>query len=480
MSDQELKQIARRWFDAIRTGDTNTLDEIVAPDVVDHSGLSEIHGPGLEGHKKLFQKLRQTFSGWESTIKDITVDGDLVIVDHSGRGSAPAALQSLVGSEAPINPAANKVDFQVRSCVRVSNGKIVEHWAMEGPFGRKSAPDYANPGSTPAPYPSAGEPTSSPEENKIFMQRYVKNVIDGQNPALTPFYFAPNFYNHDRAPGEQTGLQGVTDFITSIFAAFTGFQTSIDDQLAEDDLVVGRWSQSFTNTGPYLSFPASGKTVHISGITITRVRAGKIVEEWEARDAVALLVQMGVIQPLGALDDGTGDKEANEALAGRYMYEAWNSGNPDLIDELAAPDFVNHNLLLGQADGPAGLKQLIRGWRAAFPDMNVSVDLLISEGAKVAIRWTLNGTHLGRFLGIPATGKYVSIPGMTIFRIENGKLREAWGHWEQAGMLGQLGVVKFPDYPAAGTGSVPAGANAGTGGGGSGGVAPSAYPGLGQ
>ena len=285
------------------------------------------------------------------------------------------------------------------------------------------------------------------------MQRYVRYVIDGQNPALAARYFAPNFYNHDRAPGEELGLNGVTNFLRAIFGAFSGFQTTIEEQVAQDDLVLGRWSQNFTNTGPYLSFPASGKDVHITGMTITRVRNGQIVEEWEGRDAVGLLVQMGVIQPLGALEGGDGwseDKAVvnnNEAIARHFFYEGWNGGDLSVVDEVVAADFVNRVPMKGQAVGPKGLKQLIAAWRNGFPDMSVVIDLVFSEGQKVAVRWTLTGTHRGTFLAIPPTGKTVMVPGITLFRIENGKIKEAWEHWEQAGMRMQLGLVHFPEYP---------------------------------
>ena len=436
-SESELKAIARRWFDTVNSGDISALDDLVAPDVIDHSGLSDAHGYGLEGHKKLAQHLRQTISGWQSQIDGINVKGDLVIIDHSGGGTFPSGFEQLLGLTPLKDPELRKIQFKIKSCVRIRNGKIVEHWAMEGPFGKKNVPDY----STDVVGPSA----ASPEENKELLRRYVHNVIDGQNPPLAGQYFAPNFFNHDRAPGEQTGLLGVTQFLSAIFSAFSGFHTTIEEQIAQDDLVVGRWSQSFTNTGPYLSFPASGRPIHIAGITVTRVRDGKIVEEWEARDAVSLLVQMGVLKPLGPLEDES--PRSLEEVAGRFFYEAWNAGNPSVIDEIAAPDFQNHSLLAGQADGPAGLRQWITRWRAAFPDMNVTVDLLIAEGSKVATRWTLNGTQTGNFLGIRPTNKYVTIPGITIFRIENGKLQEGWGFWEQAGMLQQLGVVQFPEYP---------------------------------
>jgi steroid delta-isomerase-like uncharacterized protein len=464
MSDAELIGIAHRWFDAINSGDVKALDQTVAHDVIDHSGLSDAHGYRLEGHKKLSLQLRKAFPGWKSHIDRIAVHGNLVIIDHSGRGVTPSGLEQLLGLARPKDQGARHMELHMRSCVRIENGKIVEHWALKGPFGKKSGPDYlpeaylaetrdGASGDTPlttGTYANVPAPPS-PGENKLFLQRYVKNVIDGENPGLADRYFASNFYNHDPAPGEQPGLQGVTRFLESIFTAFSGFHTTIEEQIAEDDLVVGRWSQRFTNTGPYLNFPGSLKPIHIGGITITRVRNGKLVEQWEARDAVSLLVQMNVVRPLGPLEAAIPDeqKTANEAIASRFFYEAWNCGNSRLVDEIFSSEFLNHNLLEGQVNGPAGMRQWIEGWRSAFPDMSVTIDLVISEGPKVVTRWTLNGTHRNTFLGIPATGKYVTIPGITIFRVEDGRVKEAWGFWEQAGMLGQMDVVKFQQYPEA-------------------------------
>jgi len=184
------------------------------------------------------------------------------------------------------------------------------------------------------------------------MQKYVKNVIDGENPSLAPYYFAENFFNHDRAPGEQTGLAGVTDFLRQIYSAFSGFHTTIEEQVGQDDFVVGRWKQTFKQTGSYLGFPVSGNQVRIGGITITRVRDGKILEEWEARDAVSLLQQLGVIPPLGPLD-GESMSVDNKAVVIQYMYDVWNAGKEELVDQIFAPNLINNNLLDSPKLGPA-------------------------------------------------------------------------------------------------------------------------------
>jgi steroid delta-isomerase-like uncharacterized protein len=282
------------------------------------------------------------------------------------------------------------------------------------------------------------------------MRAYVTNVIDAENPERGNDYFATNFYNHDPAPGEQPGIAGVEAFIGSIFSAFSGFRTNINEQLAAGDLVVGRWTQTFKQTGSYLGFPVSGVQVLIGGITITRVRNNRIIEEWEARDAAGLLHQMGVAPEL-RLEGGDGMPQATDVV-NRYFYDIWNAGNLDLIDQVVAPGFVNHIRLDGQRPGRDGVKQLLQRFGIAFPDASVSVDLMVAEGDRVATRYTMRGTHRDGFLGIAATGKRVEFTGITIFRVADGQLVEGWGYLDLATLLMQLGALKVPtpDQPYAG------------------------------
>ena len=434
--------VATRWVEAVNQGDVGAMDELVAYDVVDHSGLNDGLGHGCEGHKQLVTNLWNSFPDWTGKVDSVEVNGDLVIVRHSGSATVSGQLAGLGGSVAADK---GRIDFSMKTCVRVDdNGKIVEHWAMEGPFGQKNAPSYpssggAGGGSSPA--------TGLSEANKLFMQAYVRNVIDGMEAGRARDYMVENFYNHDPAPGEEAGVEGAVKFISSIFSAFSGFQTTIEEQLAEDDLVVGRWSQQFVNTGPYLNFPASGREIHIGGITITRVRDQQIHEEWEARDALALLGQMGVPLPLGPLEGSTGASElgeAQKALVRRFFYDAWNRGQDSIIDELFAEDFTEHSPLPGQRPGTAGVKQLLQALHLGFPDSSVSADLQIADGDRVATRYTFRGTHLGRFRSIPATGKSVNLTGISIHRVHEGKITDHWGFFDDASLVFQLGLVQFP------------------------------------
>jgi steroid delta-isomerase-like uncharacterized protein len=80
----------------------------------------------------------------------------------------------------------------------------------------------------------------------------------------------------------------------------------------------------------------------------------------------------------------------------------------------------------------------------AFPDLKRPVEDLVAEGDKVVARWTSAGTHQGAFMGIPASGKTVTTSGITVFRLENGKIVEEWSESDMVGMLQQVGAIPTP------------------------------------
>jgi steroid delta-isomerase-like uncharacterized protein len=83
-------------------------------------------------------------------------------------------------------------------------------------------------------------------------------------------------------------------------------------------------------------------------------------------------------------------------------------------------------------------------YRAAFPDLKITVEDQIAEGDKVVTRWTAEGTHDGDLPGLPASGRSSTVTGIGIDRIEGGKIVEAWGNWDTLGMLQQLGAIPAP------------------------------------
>ena len=136
--------------------------------------------------------------------------------------------------------------------------------------------------------------------------------------------------------------------------------------------------------------------------------------------------------------------EENKALGRRWIEEIWNKGNLGVLDELATADFVFHWAPPGVASNLEGYKQVVTMFRSAFQDMQVTVDDIVAEGDKVAVRWTGHSTHKGEFMGIPPTGKQVTTTGITISRTVGGKAVEEWNEMDMMGMMMQLGVVPPP------------------------------------
>jgi steroid delta-isomerase-like uncharacterized protein len=113
--------------------------------------------------------------------------------------------------------------------------------------------------------------------------------------------------------------------------------------------------------------------------------------------------------------------EANKALVQRYIKEAWNKGNVDVLDELYGANFNSG----GYGDGGVGgLQAAITSYRTSFPDLHFTVEEVIAEEDKVAYRWTSRGTHHGEYDGIAPTGKPMTVTGITILRIVDGKITE--------------------------------------------------------
>jgi steroid delta-isomerase-like uncharacterized protein len=128
----------------------------------------------------------------------------------------------------------------------------------------------------------------------------------------------------------------------------------------------------------------------------------------------------------------------------RLIEEPWR-GNVDIIDELVAPNYVAHDASEPEPiRGPEGVKANIRTYMAGVPDGQITVDHQIAEGSTVATRWTGRGTQTGEVAGIAATGKQVTVTGLTISRVERGQVVEEWTVWDTLGMLVQLGAVPEP------------------------------------
>ena len=134
--------------------------------------------------------------------------------------------------------------------------------------------------------------------------------------------------------------------------------------------------------------------------------------------------------------------EENKAISRRIIEEMWNKGDLAVVDELIAANYVFHDFLGREIKGPEGLKQYVTMVRTVFPDFHITIDDMLAEGDKVAFRFTWRGTHKGKGdLGIPPTGKQVTVTGMAITHIVGDKEAEVWESGDALGMLQQMGIV---------------------------------------
>ena len=128
----------------------------------------------------------------------------------------------------------------------------------------------------------------------------------------------------------------------------------------------------------------------------------------------------------------------------RLLEEPWK-GNWDVIEESATADYIGHDPALPEPiRGPQGIRANFQQYLDAFTGAHITVDQQIAEGDLVATRWTGQGTHTGEFNGIAPTGKEVTVSGLTISRLEGGKIVEEWTNWDTLGMLVQLGAIPAP------------------------------------
>ncbi|MGB8361773.1 MAG: ester cyclase [Acidimicrobiia bacterium] len=131
--------------------------------------------------------------------------------------------------------------------------------------------------------------------------------------------------------------------------------------------------------------------------------------------------------------------DENRNLLDRYIAEVWGAGDPEAVLRFAAETFKRHTSPGSAPLGRAAQIERLKGIRAAFPDITIEVEEVVSEGDKLVFRSTMRGTHQGEFLGIAPTGREVLVGLLDLVRIEDGRFAEQWGGPDMLDLLRQLG-----------------------------------------
>jgi steroid delta-isomerase-like uncharacterized protein len=135
------------------------------------------------------------------------------------------------------------------------------------------------------------------------------------------------------------------------------------------------------------------------------------------------------------------DPTTHKALVAEFIDALFTRGELEAVDRYLAAGFVNHDPFPGFAPDREGLRQTAQVFRQAFPDWHAGQEAHIAEGDLVAERFTARGTHQGELMGVAPTGRGVTLAGINIFRVQDGKIIERWGRTDDLGFLQQLGIV---------------------------------------
>lgn len=136
----------------------------------------------------------------------------------------------------------------------------------------------------------------------------------------------------------------------------------------------------------------------------------------------------------------------NIGIVQRFVEELWNNRNLDVADEIFSPHCITHQLRSGEPISsaprdPETIKQHVRDWVEAFPDLQFAIEQTVASEDRVASHITMRGTHNGLWMGISPTGKQIGITMIVIHRIDAGKIVEDWVLVDSLGLFQQLGLV---------------------------------------
>lgn len=135
------------------------------------------------------------------------------------------------------------------------------------------------------------------------------------------------------------------------------------------------------------------------------------------------------------------DADANKKVVTEFIDRLFSRGDLAAVDEYLSDEFVNHDPPFGVSADGEGMRSAAAGFRTAFPDWHSELHLLIAENDLVAEVFTASGTHRDEMMGVAPTGRELSIRGINVFRLRDGRITERWGRLDDLGFLQQLGLA---------------------------------------
>ncbi len=429
------KAIVQRVFEEVWSkGNTDILGEIYTPDFVWHDPIAgDIIG--IEGLKQSIDMYRSAFPDLHFIIEDQIAEGDKVLTRWTSYGTH-------LGTFMGIPPTGQKgPGLTGISIDRIENGKVKESWTFWDTLGMMQWLGVITPGregpesyTWGAPSEVTGDP-GTPEANKAILVRTIEEFWNKKNLNVMDETVSDKVLVHNPViPGHPLSYEAYKQACLEFITAFPDMYCTIDNVIVEGDKLGHYWITTATHKAEFMGIPASGKKITLKGINSMRFADGKIVEVWWAYDFLGLIQQLTAQVPP--------DKETIREFGRRVYDDIWNKKDLSVVDELMVPEYTEYRPAGFITAGTTAYKQFTASHIAGFPDLNFELHDIIVEGNMSVVRWTVTGTHLGPFMGVPPDGRYGSgTTGIAIFRCEGNKLVEGWSEYDVLGLMGWLGLI---------------------------------------
>jgi steroid delta-isomerase-like uncharacterized protein len=291
MPEQD-KALVREFLAVGERGEVDRFDNYLTKDHVEHNPLPG-QGGGLAGVKQIFQMMKQAVPDLSMPISEIISEGDKLAMAGKVKGTQTGDMPGMPATGKPF-------DIYSLDWVRVQGGKFAEHWGLIdfATMTRQTGLAPIPPGlekwkpADNAKVPSGG--TGTLAENKEVVHHCIDLFNSGKADQLM-LLFHPDAVDHAPLPGQVAGRAGWEQKFEMFQSGFTDPEWIVEDQIAEGDLVSGRYMFRGKHTGEIMGMPATNKTFEISAMDMIRVRDGHVVESWTVMDLPMMMQQLGLV-----------------------------------------------------------------------------------------------------------------------------------------------------------------------------------------
>ena len=287
------------------------------------------------------------------------------------------------------------------------------------------------------------------EENRSLVKRYDDEILNRRNYDALPGLVTDDLADPFAPPGSPGGPESTRQAVESMVIGIPDLRVDSEDIIVEGDLVGFRSTITGTHEGFLFGMPPTHQPLHIDSVQLWRVADGKLAERWLRTDMSGFGQGQGTPPPDWGnqptpqphAKDPAPDPGANKALVTEYCAEVINKHDRLALPTYMSADAIDHSAPTGFPQGLEGAAMMFGMYWGAFPTVRYEVNDIIAEGDRVVVRALLTGTHDGPFMGLPATGKPISVGLLEMLRCADGKIVEHWGGIQDLALFQQLGIV---------------------------------------